>query len=114
MDTSHQPDFDAHDILFEALAHQRRRYALRSLDNYDAPLALADLAEEVAVQEQDVPITYIPAEDVKQIYISLYHNHLPKLEEASLVRYDQETDSVVLADTGEQLEYHISVAQHDS
>lgn len=87
----------ATDTLYSILSHERRRYALYCLQEYRNPLALADLAEEVALLEYDTPrITEIDAEGVKSVYMSLYHTHLPKMAAANVLEYDQETDSVQL------------------
>lgn len=59
-------------------------------------MALADLADEVAARENGTPITQTSAEEVKRIYISLYHTHVPKLEAADVVRYSQDQDMVAL------------------
>ncbi|WP_425607567.1 DUF7344 domain-containing protein [Natrinema zhouii] len=59
-------------------------------------MALADLADEIAAREKETSITDIPAEEVKRIYMPLYHTHIPKLEEADLVHYKQERDTVTL------------------
>lgn len=88
-----------YDALFDVLARERRRYALHCLQQYRNPLALADLADEVALLEHDVEsLRRIPEEEVKRIYLNLYHTHIPKMEAASVLEYDQETDSVRLAD----------------
>lgn len=80
--------------MFGVFTHQRRRYALRELRRHDTPMALADLADELAIREHEAPLSDIPAEEVKRLYISLYHRHIPKLVDADLVRYDQERDTV--------------------
>lgn len=90
-------DPDSLDDLFDLLSNRRRRHLLRCLDEYDDPMALADLADEIAAKEYDAPITETSAKEVKRIYVSLYHNHVPKLEEAGIVRYSQERDLVALA-----------------
>lgn len=90
--------------LLEILAHRRRRYALQCLRDYDTPLLLADLADEVAVREYDAPLTAIDAENVNRIYVSLYHTHVPKLVDYGYVQFDQERDSVSLADDRESFE----------
>ena len=78
--------------------HERRRWTLRTLLAFDEPVTLPDLAEEVAIREVDRPITDIPGDRVKEIYLSLYHTHVPKLADAGLVEYEQEADLVALAD----------------
>lgn len=82
------------DRLFDALANERRRRVLSILCEYDATVALADLADEVAVREKKQPITEIPPGEVKRVYMLLYHSHIPKMADANLVRYDQARDRV--------------------
>lgn len=85
------------EVLFSILSSERRRYALSCLQRYRNPMALADLAEEVALLESDkATVAEIPAEDVKTVYMMLYHTHIPKLVDADVVDYDQATDSVRL------------------
>lgn len=91
---------------FGIFAHHRRRYALRGLRMYEDPMTLADLADEVAIRENEAPITEISAETVKRVYLSLYHTHVPKLEEAGLVQYDQDTDMVALSERADDIEQH--------
>ncbi|WP_425607561.1 DUF7344 domain-containing protein [Natrinema zhouii] len=79
------------------LSHERRRSALYCLEKYQTPMALADLADEVARVEYDVAtLLQIPGEDVKEIYLDLYHSHIPKMEDANLIEYTQEEDMVCL------------------
>ncbi len=91
------------DDVFDILASQRRRYILYCLRTHDSPLALADVADEVTVYEHDTDITDISAEEIKRVYMSLYHTHIPKLAERDLVTYSQERDLVTLSETGKQL-----------
>lgn len=92
-------DDESLDMILETLASQRQRYALQILHEYETSLALADLAEEVAIREHNLPITEISAEEVKRIYMSLYHNHIPNLEDATLVRYSQDADRIALGES---------------
>lgn len=85
------------DAALEALADARRRRALRCLQPH-RELTLPDLAEEVTVKEADAPLPELPAERVQEVYFSLYHTHVPKLEAAGLVRYSQERDLVECRD----------------
>lgn len=92
--------------IFEMFAHHRRRYALRGLRMHDTPMTLADLADEVAIRENEAPIAEISPEAVKCVYLSLYHTHIPKLEDSDFVRYDQELDSVALSERVERVEQY--------
>lgn len=95
--TTAQADHDVGvDAWFELLRNRRRRYVLSVLVEHEE-LTLADLADEVAVREFDRPIRAISADSVLDIYLSLYHAHLPRFVEYGVVAYDQKRDLVTLA-----------------
>lgn len=82
------------DEAFELLAHTRRRLLLEVMRTYGEQLTLPDAAEEVAVRESGRSVADLSAERVANVYISLYHDHLPRLVDAGLLEYDQERDLV--------------------
>jgi hypothetical protein len=85
------------DTLFSILSRERRRYALYCLQRYRNPMTLADLADEVARLEYDEEsVAEISGEDIKSIYLNLYHSHIPKMADAGVVEYDQTDDMVRL------------------
>lgn len=86
-----------HETVLVGLANSRRRLMLHRLRTCGS-MALADLADDVAVHENNRPLTDIPAQTVLRIYLSLYHTHIPRLEAATLVHYDQSADWVHLAE----------------
>ena len=85
---------EAVDEVMRALAAQRRRLLLEVLLTHDQELTLPDAAEEVAQREANRSITELSAERIANVYISLYHDHLPRLVDAGLLEYDQEHDLV--------------------
>lgn len=97
--------------VFRVLASRRRRLALGCLTEH-ATVALADLAEWVAEREAEEEIIDVPPEEVREVYLSLYHTHVPKLEDAGLVHYGQESDLVrrteeavpLLTEAGEEVD----------
>ncbi|WP_435175065.1 DUF7344 domain-containing protein [Halorussus sp. AFM4] len=91
------------DALCDLFADYRRRTAYLTLVAHD-DLSLPDLADEVAVAERDRPLQEIDPDDVLEVYLSLYHTHVPKLADAGLVDYDQEADYVALTDAGRAFE----------
>lgn len=91
------------DALFVVLSNPRRRFVLVCLDEYGTPMRLSDLADELAEWEHDAPLPEIPADEVQSIYLSLYHHHLPKMEDAGIVEYSQERDAVHLYEEHESL-----------
>lgn len=92
------------DSVFKLLSSQRRRHVLGCLQERDAPVELADLAEEVAAREEEVPTAEVTAKEARRIHLSLYHTHVPKLKDAGVVRYDQEDETVTLATDADRLE----------
>lgn len=97
-DLGANPSFDE---LFDVLSHHRRRYVIECLIRYGSPMTLPDLADECVVMEHQRAFDSIPAETVKQMYMSLYHTHIPELVECGAVEYDQESDSVALVDAAQ-------------
>lgn len=77
------------DAILHLLAHSRRRDLLTCLQQHDDPLPLADVADELAVGEHGTDLELIPAEEVKRIYMTLYHTHIPKLVSHGVVQYNQ-------------------------
>lgn len=112
-----QPDCDATPVLdveidavYEALADPRCRYALTCLQTYVTPMALADLADEVAIAEHDAArLNDVSPAAVKSIYLDLYHVHVPKLATLELVEYDQERDAVAPVAVTDEITAHLSV-----
>ena len=77
----------------------RRRLLFECLTEFGEPVSLPDLADEIATRESDQPLSDIPGERVKEIYLSLYHHHVTALESAGFIEYDQETDLVTVAES---------------
>ncbi len=90
------PEVDA-SVAVSLLRHRRRLHLLDCLHEHDEPVALPDLADEIAVREHGTDLTAIEPEHVKEIYLSLYHTHVPKLKDIGLLLYDQEQDLVSTA-----------------
>lgn len=97
-------------VVFDLLANQRRRVVLACLEDNTQSIALTELAEEVAVRENEEPLTEIPKETVPTIATSLYHIHLPKLADAGAVEYDQDRDLVRISKITDQVEQVLSLA----
>ena len=80
------------DQIFEVLSHRRRRYVLYYLRHVsDGVASIEDIATHVAQFE----CTSENADDHQaSILTSLQHVHLPKLEEAGVVEYDERSEMV--------------------
>ena len=82
------------EAVFGVLQDPTRRAVLRRLDPDERWIDLADLAEEVADDDPQVPFPRNP----DRLAAALHHNHLPKLAECGLVVYDYRENRVAVAD----------------
>ncbi|MFC6961479.1 hypothetical protein ACFQL7_14810 [Halocatena marina] len=93
----------AHTKVLIGLANSRRRFVLHQLRTNES-MTLSALADDIAVHEHDQPLADIAAKNVRQTYISLYHTHIPTLESATLVQYDQSVEKVSLTEQAKAVE----------
>lgn len=88
------------DEVYSALANERRRTVLCVLMRESVPMGLETLVEKVTAQERPADSGTESTELTKQVRISLYHNHLPKLGDLGLIEFDAEEKTVEsVADT---------------
>lgn len=73
----------------ELCRNEHRRIILAALLRDRRALTLNDLTKEVVRHNHPTSITDVPSEDVNQIHLSLYHQHVPKLLDAKVVTYDR-------------------------
>lgn len=87
------------DTAFDLLSTERRRRTLYCLRDADEPLSVTELAARVAEREADT----VDADHRQRVAIALGQVHLPKLDDAGVVRYDPD-DSHVEHDGGPLVE----------
>lgn len=92
------------DEVLDALSDRRRRDVVRCLQANDGTMTMADLADEIAVRESETDVTNVSSDEVKRVYISLYHAHVPKLASADVVEYSQVGGDVSLSIDADRLE----------
>jgi len=78
------------DDVYEMLSHHRRRDLCQLLHD-GASARLDDLAGRIARKEDDTVTD-------RQVYLSLYHVHLPKLRSAGVVTFDERTETAALGE----------------
>jgi hypothetical protein len=87
--TSTRPaDETVQNQIYEALTHPYRRSVLQALST--TPLTIDKLVSQV-VRDLDA---HNGADERLQVLISLYHVHLPKLEEANLIEWNGQSVSI--------------------
>lgn len=98
-------------VVSDGLADRRRREALSVLFAFSTPITLPTVADFVTELECGTPAEEYPEERLR-IYMSLYHDHVPILEEAGLVVYTQEGDVIDLGERADEIENHPAIAEY--
>lgn len=75
--------------------HQLRIFGMYCLFTYENPVFLPRVADQVTEWIYDRPPEEI-FEKRLEVYMDLYHDHVPALEAANLVTYHQEEDLIEL------------------
>ncbi|WP_277556119.1 DUF7344 domain-containing protein [Halobaculum limi] len=81
------------DYVFEALRERRRRVICRILQTTD-DREIEDLAMDVATHESDDDERTVTNNEWELVFASLYHSHIPKLDDLEVVTYDDTTGIV--------------------
>ncbi len=90
------------DHAFDALAHPRRRYLLYTLRT-DGTRTLWGLAKRIAAWEEDIPEETVDAGRTERVYVSLYHNHVPKLVDDGIVAFSDADETIEPASNAESV-----------
>jgi hypothetical protein len=99
------------DETFELLSNHRRRYALHYCKRREEPVTLSDLAEQVAAWEQEKPVEEVTSSERKRTYTSLQQTHLPAMEEAGIIEWD---DAIELTPAAERLNVYMDIVPEES
>lgn len=84
------------DLVFDILSNTRRRMVLYYLRRHGGPASVQEIAEEIAALENEVEPEALSRQQRKRVYVSLYQTHLPKLETAGVIEYDDDEGRVSL------------------
>jgi hypothetical protein len=74
--------------IFHLLSTTRRQEAIRYLLETGGQVGLPKLARHIAALEHETSVEDVTQAQYQRIYIPLYQSHLPKLDEAGVIRYD--------------------------
>lgn len=111
MDDTYKEEIESLDVVFTILADQRRRYTLNCLKEQETPLTLTKLAEEIIFRENSTYINEFPSEEVNQVSLSLYHNHLPRMEDANIIHYCQTEDAIIVTEITSVLKQYVEILE---
>ncbi|TYL36190.1 hypothetical protein CV102_23935 [Natronococcus pandeyae] len=90
------------DHVYEALDHPRRRYLCYTLLE-DTRWTLTDLATKLAAWENDISEHAVTSDQRERVYVSLYHAHVPKLVDESIITFDDVTETITTAENAAQV-----------
>ncbi|WP_440767378.1 DUF7344 domain-containing protein [Natronorubrum sp. DTA7] len=100
------------DVIFELLKNRRRREVLAYLLESDETVTLGELAEQIAAWENDTEVNALSSDQRKRVYVALYQTHLPKMDDAGIVEYDQDRGLISLADNADLLMMYLDTDTH--
>jgi len=92
------------DDVFDVLSANRRRHAL---------YVLYRRADSTTVRELADALTPESGGDVERVTAELAHVHLPRLDDAGVVEYDRDAETVALADLSDRFDRYLAVAAAD-
>lgn len=98
------------DILFDVLTDQRRRYVLYYLQQQGGAVDTESLATQLAAWEDACSVDEVDDERRQRMFTDLYHTHLPKLEGAGVIDYDERTGTIRLWEHADLLRNVLRVA----
>lgn len=99
------------DRLFEVLASGRRRATLEYLRETDTPVSFAELTAEIAHRERQSPSVDLDREKWADVETALAHAHLPILDDARFVQYDEDEESVTLGEQADLAWPHLEAIE---
>lgn len=91
------------DDVFEVLYNRRRRGVIRYLRDGDGTATVSDLAEHIAAKENDITVQQLSSYERKRVYVGLYQNHLPMMDEIGVLDYDENRGTVRLRESARRL-----------
>lgn len=83
------------EVAYGVLSNPRRRAVARHLLDLGHGVDIGELAEAVAAWEHGVERSRLTGAQRKRLYVPLHQTHLPKMQEAGLLRYERPRGDVV-------------------
>lgn len=102
-----EPETPSLDLVFGILKNGRRRRVLKYLQETEGEVTLSDLAEHIAAIENDTTPKQLTSSERKRVYVGLYQCHLPKMDDAGVVEYNQARGLIRPTDQSEHFEKYL-------
>src|SRR6056297_3088366 len=95
------------DLIFGILKNGRRRRVIKYLRDAEGEVTLSDLAEHIAAIENDTTPAQLTSSQRKRVYVGLYQCHLPKMDDAGVIEYNQARGLVRRTDQSQYFEQYL-------
>ena len=102
------------DECFDLLSNHRRRYTLYYLEQNGEAATIGDLSARIAAWENDILVSDVTYDERKRVYTSLQQVHLPRMDEADVIEFDDRSGAVELGPAAADLDIYLDVVMgHD-
>lgn len=95
------------DDVFEVLYNRRRRQVIEYLRESEGTATVGEVAEHIAARENDTTTDQLTSYERKRVYVSLYQNHLPVMDDANVVTYDDGRKTIQLEEAASELDGYL-------
>lgn len=94
---------------FDILSNDRRRHALHYLLSREDGTQIGELSRQIAAWENSESLDEVTADERRRVYVSLHQTHLPRMDEAGILHYENSRDTIELTERGESLQVYMEV-----
>jgi DNA-binding transcriptional ArsR family regulator len=108
-----EPETPSLDLVFGILKNGRRRRVLKYLRETEGEVTLSDLAEHIAAIENDTTPKQLTSSERKRVYVGLYQCHLPKMDDAGVIDYNQARGLIRPTAQAEHFERYLDQSTED-
>ena len=99
------------EVVFKVLSNRRRRQALHYMLHNEGPFELGEVADQLAVWENNIAPEELTATQRKRTYTALQQNHLPRMDELDVIDYDQHRGTIEVNEAIEALDIYLEVVR---
>lgn len=103
----------SNEVVFDVLSSERRRRVLQYLLDAADRATLRDLSRTLAAWENDVRTSEVTGQQRKRVYTALKQFHLPKMDRADVIDYDDDRGTVSLTEAARNLRVYLEVVPED-
>ena len=103
----------SNEVVFDVLSSERRRRVLQYLLDVADRATLRDLSRTLAAWENDARTSEVTGQQRKRVYTALKQFHLPKMDRADVIDYDDDRGTVSLTEAARNLRVYLEVVPED-